>query len=102
MTVALQGEHGKPRPALVIQSDLFAGAATVTVLLLTSTRVEAPLIRIDVTPSPGNGLRQPSQVMIDKAMTVRAERLGAPFGRLDDAALVAVSRALALFLGIAR
>lgn len=102
MTVALQGEHGKPRPALVIQSDLFAGTATVTVLLLTSTRAEAPLIRIDVAPSPGNGLRRPSQVMIDKAMTVRAERLGAPFGRLDDAELLAVSRALALFLGIAR
>ena len=102
MTVALQGEHSKPRPALVIQSDLFAGAATVTVLLLTSTRAEAPLIRIDVVPSAGNGLRQPSQVMIDKAMTVRAERLGAPFGRLDDVALLAVSRALALFLGIAR
>ena len=102
MTVALQGEHGEPRPALVVQSDLFAGAATVTVLLLTSTRAEAPLIRIDVAPSPGNGLRRPSQVMIDKAMTVRTERLGVPFGRLDDAALVAVSRALALFLGIAR
>lgn len=102
MTVALQGEHGKPRPALVIQSDLFAGTATVTVLLLTSTRVEAPLIRIDVAPSADNGLRQPSQVMIDKAVTVRTERLGAPFGRLDDAALVAVNRALALFLGIAR
>ena len=102
VTVALQGEHGKPRPALVIQSDLFAGTATVTVLLLTSTRVEAPLIRIDVAPSADNGLRQPSQVMIDKAVTVRTERLGAPFGRLDDAALVAVNRALALFLGIAR
>ena len=102
MTVAPQGERGKPRPALVIQSDLFAGAATVTVLPLTSARAEAPLIRIDVAPSPGNGLRRLSQVMIDKAMTVRAERLGAPFGRLDDAALLAVSRALALFLGIAR
>ena len=86
----------------MIQSDLFAGTATVTVLLLTSTRLEAPLIRIDVAPSPGNGLRRPSQVMIDKAMTVRTERLGAPFGPLDDAALVAVSRALSLFLGIAR
>lgn len=102
MTVALQGEHGKPRPALVIQSDLFAGTATVTVLPLTSARAEAPLIRIDVAPSAGNGLHRPSQVMIDKAMTVRAERLGAPFGRLDDAELLAVSRALALFLGIAR
>ena len=56
VTLALQSEHGKPRPALVAQSDLFAGTATVTVLLLTSTRVEAPLIRIDVAPSPGNGL----------------------------------------------
>jgi mRNA-degrading endonuclease toxin of MazEF toxin-antitoxin module len=65
-----------PRPALVIQSDQFAAHATVTVLLVSSTLVDAPLIRVTVHPSERNGLRKPSQVMVDKAMTVKRERLG--------------------------
>ena len=101
VTVALPGDFGKPRPALVVQSDRFAATATVTVLLLTSTIVDAPLIRLDVEPAPENGLRSRSQVMIDKAMTVRRERLGPPFGHLDDTAMLAVNRSLALFLGFA-
>lgn len=101
VTVALQGDHGKPRPALVIQSDRFPDTATTTVLLVTSTLVEAPLIRLTVEPVSGNGLRATSQVMIDKAMTVRTEKLGEVFGRLDDTAMLEVNRALALFLGVA-
>ena len=99
VTVALQGDLGKPRPALIIQLDQFTAAATLTVLLVSSTLIDAPLIRLTVEPTPENGLRTSSQVMIDKAMTVRREKLGAPFGRLDDDTLVAVNRGLALFLG---
>ncbi|WP_257154226.1 type II toxin-antitoxin system PemK/MazF family toxin [Paracoccus pantotrophus] len=101
VAVALQGDHGKPRPALIIQADQFPGTATVTVLLVTSTLVDAPLLRLTVEPSPENGLRKPSQIMIDKPMTVRIDKIGAAFGRLDDAALVSVNRSLALFLGLA-
>lgn len=61
----------------------------------------APLIRVDVEPSQGNGLRKRSQVMVDKAMTVERDKLGAPFGRLDEAAMTAVNHSLALFLGFA-
>ena len=101
VTVAVAGDFGKPRPALVIQSDRFDTTATVTVLLVSSTLLEAPLIRLTVEPSATNGLRERSQVMVDKAMTVKRDKLGARFGRLDDAALIAVNRALALFLGFA-
>lgn len=100
-TVALPGDFGKPRPALVIQSDRFSALASVTVLPVTSTLVDAALIRLTVEPDPKNGLRVISQIMIDKPMSVRAERLGPAFGRLDDAAMLRVSRALALFLGLA-
>lgn len=99
--VAIPGDFGKPRPALVIQSDQFDATATVTVLLLSGTLVEAPLIRVDVEPSPENGLRKRSQVMVDKAMTVKRDKLGEPFGHLDEAAMIAVNRSLALFLGFA-
>ena len=97
---ALPGDFGKPRPALVVQSDLFAGHATVTVLPVTSTETPAPLFRLPVDPSPDNGLREPSFVTVDKAMSIRTEKLGGPFGRLGNADLIRVNRALALFLGI--
>lgn len=101
VTIALPGDFGKPRPALVIQSDQFIGMATVTVLLLSGTLVDAPLIRVDVKPSQANNLRKRSQVMVDKAMTVKHEKLGEPFGHLDDGEMLVVNRALALFLGFA-
>jgi mRNA interferase MazF len=101
VTVALPGDFGKPRPALVIQSDRFAETATVTVLLVSSTLVDAPLVRVTIEASPANGLRRTSQIMIDKAMTLRRKRVGSPIGRLDDATLLAVNRAVALFLGFA-
>jgi len=101
VTVALAGDFGKPRPALVIQADSFADAGTVTVLLVSSMLVDAPLLRITVAPTPQNGLVRASQIMVDKAMTVRRERLGPVFGRVDDETLLAVNRALAVFFGLA-
>ena len=101
VTVAMPGDFGKPRPALVIQSDRFAETATVTVLLLSATLVEAPLLRPTVQPTAGNGLRKPSQVMVDKVMTIRRDKLGPAFGHLDDEALLSVTRSLAVFLGLA-
>ena len=102
VTVALQGDFGKPRLALAIQADPFGEHATITVLLLSSALIDAPLLRVTVAPDAENGLRQPSQVMIDKAMTVMRGKLGPPFGRLDADAMLAVERRLAVFLGIAR
>ena len=100
VTVALQGEHGKPRPALVVQSDMFPDTTAVVVLLVTSTLIDAPLVRIDVEPTPETGLRKPSQVMVDKPMTIAVRKLGPAFGRLDDTAMLAVNRAMLLFLGL--
>ena len=99
---ALQGDFGKPRPALVIQADPFDELATVTVLPITSTLVEAPLIRIKVEPSPDNGLQKASQVMVDKAITVKRDKVGGAFGRVDTGTMIQVERCLAVFLGIAK
>jgi mRNA interferase MazF len=102
VTVALPGEFGKPRPAVVIQSDLFAGHTTVTVLPVTSTVTqESPLFRLRLMPSGEHGLRTPSDVMVDRTMSVRPNRIGGTIGRLDDADMLRINRALALFLGIA-
>lgn len=102
VTIAMQGDFGKPRPALVIQTDQFSEHSTVTVLPVTSTLVAAPLLRITVQPSIENGLQKPSQVMLDKAMTVKRDKIGKTFGRIEVDVMLEVERCLAVFLGIAK
>ena len=101
VTVAMPGDFGKPRPALVIQADQFDQSGTLVVLLISGTLVDAPLIRITVQPTAGNGLCKTSQVMVDKVMSVKREKLDLPIGRLEDETMVSVTRSLALLLGIA-
>lgn len=101
VTVAAPGDYGKPRPALVIQSDLFEELPSVTLCLVTSELRDAPIFRITVDPSPENGLRRVSQVQVDKILTVARARVGAAIGRLDDATMLKVNRSLAVFIGIA-
>lgn len=102
VTIAMQGDFGKPRPALVIQANQFSAHSSATVLPITSALVAAPLLRVTIQPSAENGLRKPSQVMVDKAMTVMRDKVGPAFGRIDADALVEVERCLAVFLGIAK
>jgi len=102
VTIAVQGDFGKPRPALVIQADSFDEHATVTVLPITSLLVAAPLLRITVEPGPETGLQRLSQVMVDKTVTVRRDKVGPAFGRLGADAMVEIERCLAVFLGIAK
>ncbi len=102
VTIAMQGDFGKPRPALIIQANQFDEHATVTVLLVSSTLVNAPLFRVMVRPNIENGLQKPSQIMVDKVMTVKLDKLGPTFGRVDSDAMIEVERCLAVFLGIAK
>lgn len=101
VTVAAPGDYGKPRPALVVQSDLFDELPSVTLCLITSDLRDTPIFRITVDPSPANGLQRISQVQVDKLMTVAREHIGGVIGRLDDATLLKVNRSLAVFIGIA-
>lgn len=102
VTFAMPGDFGKPRPALVIQANQFDEHTSVTVLPVTGTLVAAPLLRVTVQPDAGNGLRKPSQVMVDKAMTIRRDKIGPAFGHIDANTLVEIERCLAVFLGIAK
>lgn len=102
VTIAMQGDFGKPRPALVIQADLFCDHSSVTVLPVTSTLVSAPLLRITITPSQENGLQKPSQVMIDKTLTVKRDKVGIAIGHINANSMIEVERCLAVFLGIAK
>jgi mRNA interferase MazF len=101
VTIALQGDLGKPRPALIIQSDLFDAHPSVTILPVTGELRDAPLFRIAVQPNETNGLSKPSQVMVDKPQSVAREKVGPVIGHLEDETMVAVNRALAIFIGVA-
>ncbi|MGF1614402.1 MAG: type II toxin-antitoxin system PemK/MazF family toxin [Gammaproteobacteria bacterium] len=102
VTIAMQGDFGKPSPALVIQADQFSEHATVTVLPVTSMLVATPLFRVTVQPCAENGLQKLSQVMVDKTMTVKRDKVGQAFGRIDANTMVEVERCLAVFVGIAK
>lgn len=100
VTVAISGDYGKPRPALIVQADAFADHPSLTVLPLTSELVNAPLVRVTVEPHHGTGLRRRSQVMVDKATTIPRAKAGVRIGTLDAATLEQVSETLAGFLGV--
>jgi len=100
-TVAASGYASKPRPALIIQDDRFGATDSVTVVLLTTTLIDAPLLRVRIPATPTSGISHDSDAMIDKLTTVRRSALGAHIGRLTPSQLVELERALLVFLGIA-
>ncbi|ABC21777.1 type II toxin-antitoxin system PemK/MazF family toxin [Rhodospirillum rubrum] len=102
VTIAVSGDYGKPRPALVVQDDAFAALPSVTVLQLTSDVHEEHLIRITVRPDEENGLRKPSQIMIDRAVTLPRAKIGTVFGHVDTQTIKSVDAALGRFFGIGR
>jgi mRNA interferase MazF len=96
------GDYGKPRPTVVVQSDLFNEThASLVVCLMTSDLHDAPLFRIRVDPSEKNGLQLPSQIMVDKIAALRRDRIRARIGALDDETILRLNRSLMLFLGLA-
>jgi mRNA interferase MazF len=96
-------DYGKPRPAVVVQSDFFNEThASITLCPVTSHLVDTPLFRIPVGPGAGTGLKAASQVMVDKVMSVPRERIAKKTGRLPVGALHLVDEALRLWLGIRR
>ncbi len=101
-TAAASGAYtGKPRPVLILQTDLYAGTASVTVCGFTSDPTPTDFIRPAIMPSVGNGLREPCRLMADKVTTISRSRLGRRVGALADGDLRQVERALMVFFGFA-
>ena len=103
VTVATTGVYsGKPRPAVVVQANRWLqGHPSVTLCPLTSTLVDAPLLRLPVAPNPRNGLRKSSHLMADKLFTVPTASIGAVVGVLDPDQLNALNLALRAWLDLA-
>jgi mRNA interferase MazF len=92
---------GKPRPAVILQDDAFAGTASITVCPFTTHLVDAPLIRLEVEPTKQNGLTIVSHVMVDKITTVAKAKLQKRIGKLAEEDMIRVNRAALVFLGLA-
>ena len=92
---------GKPRPVVIVQDDRFDATASVTVCPLTTSPVEAPLARIAVEPTAVTGIEQPSQIMVDKIITMPRANVRDHLGSLTDADLIRLDRALLVFVGLA-
>lgn len=101
VAVSSPGAYGKPRPAVVVQSDALDESGSVLVCLLTSDQRDAPFYRLPLTPTPENGLRVPSDVMIDKVVALARAKCGQAFGRLTRSELVSLNHRLALMMGLA-
>jgi mRNA interferase MazF len=102
VAVAVSGDYGKPRPAVVVQSDALPGEhPSVIVCQMTSYLEEAAAFRITVEPGPDNGLRTRSQIMADKPVTIRRDRIGKEIGRLADTDMARLNTAMAFVMGLA-
>jgi mRNA interferase MazF len=102
VVVAMQGDHGKPRPALVVQADLFDQLPTITVLPLVSSQLVPAITRVDIEPADANGLNAAlSQIVVHRPQTISRAKVSRVIGRVDDETMLTVTRALAVFLGLA-
>ena len=102
VAVAVAGDYGKPRPAVIVQSDAFPdGHPSTVVYQMTSRLVDAAGFRVTIEPSSENGLRTRSQVMADKPVAVRRTRIGQQIGRLGADDIARLDVALAFVMGLA-
>ncbi len=99
--VVAPGDYGKSRPAVVVQSDLFNEThASIVVCLLSSDLQDAPFFRLTVEPTRENGLQVPSQIMVDKIVALKRDRIRAKIGSLGKDMMLSLNRSLMLFLGL--
>jgi mRNA interferase MazF len=97
----MNGDYGKPRPAVIIQSNLYnATHGSMTICPITSHLVEAPLFRLLISPTVDNGLKQISQIMVDKIHSISREKIHQKIGRLNIQQKMHLDHALKRWLNL--
>jgi mRNA interferase MazF len=98
---ALSGDYGKPRPAVVVQSDLFNSThASITICPITSHIVAAPLFRLEVASTQENGLKQESQIMVDKLTTLHKDKIQQKIGMISYDLQLELNKAIKLWMSV--
>ena len=100
VVVALPGDFGKPRPAVVVQSDLLGQTSSIGIIPITSTIMDPALLRLTIEPTPANGLREVSQVMTDKVTTMSRSKVRSIIGKLDTGHMREISVRLTAFFDL--
>jgi mRNA interferase MazF len=100
VVVAAAGDYRKPRPAVVVQTDAFPPTHSSVIVCQMTSKVADLSFRVTIEPTLETGLQVRSQVMVDKPVTVRRERIGRQIGRLGAADISRLNEALALVLGL--
>ena len=99
--VVVPGDYGKPRPAVVVQTDLVNDThSSIVVCPVTSHLQDAELFRLTIEPSPDKGLQKTSQIMVDKIVAVRRDKIREKIGKLDDKLMIRLERSLAFWLDL--
>jgi mRNA interferase MazF len=98
--IVAPGDHGKPRPAVIVQSDELEDVDSVMVALISTRQMNAPLYRLSVAAATGTGLEEASDVIVEKVMAIPRRKIGPVIGRLSDADLLVLNRMLAFALGL--
>ncbi len=101
VTISAQGDYGKPRPAVIVQSDALNEADSVLVALFTSPITDAPQYRHTIAPTSANGLKSVSQVMVDKVLAYPRAKCGPVMGRLSGAEILVLNAMLSVVMGLA-
>jgi mRNA interferase MazF len=101
ITVSARGDYGKPRPGVIVQSDLISITDSVLVALITSSLTYAPLLRLNLEPSPENKLKVTSQIMMDKILAFPRSKCGKIIGRLSDSEILTLNQLLSVIFGLA-
>jgi mRNA interferase MazF len=102
VTVAIAGDYGKPRPAVVVTANILLKADhdAVTLCQMTSTINDLALFRVSIEPTVDNGLKLRSDIMADKPISVPRRRIGSVIGRLSNIDLQRLDKALVFALGL--
>ena len=101
VVVALPGDLGKPRPAVIVQADVLNdNLRTIMLCPVSSFSSDPSFFRAPVEATPENGLRLPSEIMVEKLQAANRTRIAEVIGRLDDLTLRKLARSLTIALGL--
>jgi mRNA interferase MazF len=101
--MVVPSDLGRPRPGIVVQSDeLAADLFTIFVCPVSSDLQDRRRLRPLIEAAPENGLRVRSQIMTDRLVALRHDRIRRVIGRIDARTSEQLDRALLLVLGLSK